>query len=90
MNIPVLCGECHQEGTEVSERLDIAQDRILENYSLSIHGVHQSPELRCRSRQNRDLLVPDRSHFGYVQRIVQIIGSDLNHPVFRPIGNYEF
>ena len=39
MNIPFLCGECHQEGTEVSERLDIAQDRILENYSLSIHGT---------------------------------------------------
>ncbi len=38
MNIPILCGECHQEGTEVSERLDIPQDRILENYSLSIHG----------------------------------------------------
>jgi len=38
MNIPILCGECHQEGTDVSERLDIPQDRILENYSLSIHG----------------------------------------------------
>jgi cytochrome b subunit of formate dehydrogenase len=39
MNIPILCGECHQEGTEVSERLDIPQERILQNYSLSIHGV---------------------------------------------------
>jgi len=39
MNIPFLCGECHQEGTEVSERLDIPQGRILENYSLSIHGA---------------------------------------------------
>jgi len=39
MNIPVLCGGCHQEGTEVSERRDIPQDRILENYSLSIHGT---------------------------------------------------
>ncbi len=39
MNIPFLCGECHQEGTDVSERLDIPQDRILENYSLSIHGA---------------------------------------------------
>jgi cytochrome b subunit of formate dehydrogenase len=39
MNIPFLCGECHQEGTEVSERRDIPQDRILENYSLSIHGA---------------------------------------------------
>ena len=39
MNIPVLCGECHQEGTEVSERIDIPQDSILHNYSLSIHGA---------------------------------------------------
>ena len=39
MNIPFLCGECHQEGTDVSQRLDIPQDRILENYSLSIHGA---------------------------------------------------
>jgi cytochrome b subunit of formate dehydrogenase len=39
MNIPALCGECHQEGTEVSERRDIPQDSILYNYSLSIHGA---------------------------------------------------
>ncbi|MCK5489942.1 MAG: cytochrome c3 family protein, partial [Gemmatimonadetes bacterium] len=39
MNVPVLCGECHQEGTEVSERRDIPQDSILRNYSLSIHGA---------------------------------------------------
>jgi cytochrome b subunit of formate dehydrogenase len=38
MNIPLLCGRCHHEGTEVSELRDIPQDRILENYSLSIHG----------------------------------------------------
>ena len=39
VNIPFLCGECHQEGTEVSERREIAEDHILENYSLSIHGA---------------------------------------------------
>jgi cytochrome b subunit of formate dehydrogenase len=39
MNIPFLCGECHQEGTPVSRRLQIPQDRILENYSQSIHGA---------------------------------------------------
>jgi predicted CXXCH cytochrome family protein len=38
MNIPLLCGRCHHEGTEVSLERDIPQDRILENYSLSIHG----------------------------------------------------
>ena len=37
-NIPILCGRCHHEGTKVSETHDIPQDRILENYSLSIHG----------------------------------------------------
>jgi cytochrome b subunit of formate dehydrogenase len=39
MNIPLLCGECHHEGTEVSRTRDIPEDRILENYSLSIHGT---------------------------------------------------
>ena len=38
MNVPILCGECHQEGTEVSQRRNIHQDSILRNYSLSIHG----------------------------------------------------
>lgn len=38
MGIPVLCGECHHEGSPVSRTHDIGQDHILENYSLSIHG----------------------------------------------------
>ncbi len=36
--IPLLCGECHHEGTPVSRERNIPQDRILENYSESIHG----------------------------------------------------
>ncbi|HEX9690906.1 MAG TPA: cytochrome c3 family protein [Gemmatimonadales bacterium] len=39
LNIPALCGECHHEGSPVSRQRDIPQDRILENYSLSIHGA---------------------------------------------------
>jgi cytochrome b subunit of formate dehydrogenase len=38
INIPLLCGRCHHEGSPVSLTHDIPQDRILENYSLSIHG----------------------------------------------------
>ena len=38
MNIPSLCGRCHHEGTPVSLTHNIPQDRILENYSESIHG----------------------------------------------------
>jgi len=38
MKIPFLCGRCHHEGTPVSLTHDIPQDRILENYSDSIHG----------------------------------------------------
>ncbi len=38
INIPLLCGECHREGSPVSRTHEIAQDRILENYSMSIHG----------------------------------------------------
>jgi cytochrome b subunit of formate dehydrogenase len=39
MNVPLLCGRCHHEGSPVSVTHDIPQDRILQNYSLSIHGV---------------------------------------------------
>jgi len=38
MNIPLLCGRCHTEGSPVSRMRDIPQDRILENYSESMHG----------------------------------------------------
>ncbi len=38
MNVPILCGRCHHEGTPVSLQHDIPQDRILENYSMSNHG----------------------------------------------------
>lgn len=38
MNVPLLCGRCHREGSPVSLQRDIPQDRILENYSMSIHG----------------------------------------------------
>ena len=38
MNIPSLCGRCHREGSEVSLQHDIPQHRILENFSMSVHG----------------------------------------------------
>ena len=38
MNIPVLCGRCHREGSEVSLNREISQDHVLENYSMSMHG----------------------------------------------------
>jgi len=38
MNIPMLCGRCHHEGSPVSRTHDIPQDRIFENYSQSMHG----------------------------------------------------
>lgn len=38
MKIPFLCGKCHKEGTPVQLQRNIPQDRILENYSESIHG----------------------------------------------------
>lgn len=38
INVPMLCGRCHREGTEVSLQHDIPQDRILENFSMSVHG----------------------------------------------------
>jgi len=38
LKIPLVCGQCHREGTPVSRNRQIAQDNILENYSESIHG----------------------------------------------------
>ena len=38
MNVPLLCGNCHREGSPVSRTHEISQERILENYSMSIHG----------------------------------------------------
>ncbi len=38
VNIPMLCGRCHQEGSEVMEKRDIPQDHILQNFSMSVHG----------------------------------------------------
>jgi predicted CXXCH cytochrome family protein len=38
MNIPQLCGNCHKDGTKVSELRSIDQHSVLENYSQSIHG----------------------------------------------------
>ncbi len=39
MNVPMLCGTCHQEGSAVTRTHDISQDHILEHYSMSIHGA---------------------------------------------------
>lgn len=38
MNIPSLCGECHKEGTQVSELKEIDKHHVMEDYSQSIHG----------------------------------------------------
>ena len=38
LNVPFLCGKCHQEGTAVTRQRTIHQDNILTNYSESIHG----------------------------------------------------
>jgi len=38
VNVPMMCGRCHKEGSPVSRTHDIPQDRILANYSMSMHG----------------------------------------------------
>lgn len=38
LKIPFLCGKCHREGAPVQIQREIHQDRILENYTESIHG----------------------------------------------------
>jgi cytochrome b subunit of formate dehydrogenase len=37
-NIPIMCGRCHKEGTEVSDFSSVDQDSVLEHYAMSIHG----------------------------------------------------
>lgn len=38
MNIPSLCGNCHKDGTRVSELKTVSQRHVLEDYAESIHG----------------------------------------------------
>ncbi len=38
IGVPRLCGQCHREGSAVSETHDIPQTNILGNYTDSIHG----------------------------------------------------
>lgn len=38
LQIPFLCGKCHQEGAPVARQRTIHADHIIENYSESIHG----------------------------------------------------
>jgi uncharacterized protein with PIN domain len=38
LNIPSVCGRCHQEGTAVQKERNIDQHNILANYTESIHG----------------------------------------------------
>ncbi len=38
VEVPKLCGQCHREGTTVSQTRNIPQSNILENYTDSIHG----------------------------------------------------
>ena len=38
MNIPILCGRCHQEGEPISRAYRISEEDILSHYSQNIHG----------------------------------------------------
>ncbi len=37
-NIPATCGQCHKEGTPMTETHEIHQHNVVANYSMSIHG----------------------------------------------------
>ena len=38
MNIPFVCGSCHQEGAPAQSQREIHAHNILSNYSISMHG----------------------------------------------------
>ena len=63
VNVPATCGRCHHEGTEVSITHNIPQDRILENYTESIHGAGLFKKgltvtAVCSSCHNSHLILP--------------------------------
>jgi len=70
LNVPVLCGRCHHEGSKVSLERNIPESNILKNYSLSIHGqglfkMGLSVTAVCTSCHNSHLILdpsnPDSS-----------------------------
>jgi predicted CXXCH cytochrome family protein len=38
INVPEVCSKCHSEGTGLSDRHEIGQQKVVETYSMSIHG----------------------------------------------------
>jgi cytochrome b subunit of formate dehydrogenase/nitrate/TMAO reductase-like tetraheme cytochrome c subunit len=38
LNVPALCAECHSHGERAAIRNHASEDRILQNYTMSIHG----------------------------------------------------
>jgi cytochrome b subunit of formate dehydrogenase len=38
INVPGVCSSCHSEGKGLSDRHEIGQKRVIETYSMSIHG----------------------------------------------------
>ncbi len=38
MNIPIMCGRCHKEGSPMVKVHNIPEKDIIQNYSMSIHG----------------------------------------------------
>jgi len=38
MNIPIMCGRCHKEGSDMVKVHEIPERDIIQNYSMSIHG----------------------------------------------------
>lgn len=66
MNIPVLCGNCHKEGSPVARIYNITEHNIVENYSQGIHGkgLYQSGLLvtaTCNDCHNNHLVLPHES-----------------------------
>lgn len=66
MNIPVLCGNCHKEGSPVEKMYNVSEHNVLENYSQGIHGkgLYESGLLvtaTCTDCHNSHLILPHKS-----------------------------
>ncbi len=38
INVPAACSKCHSEGAGLSDRHEMGQEKVVETYSMSIHG----------------------------------------------------
>lgn len=73
MNIPLLCGSCHKEGSPVERAYNLTEQHVLENYSQGIHGkgLFESGlyvTATCNDCHGNHVILPSSSDYSTVSR----------------------